>query len=79
MESFHLLPRTPQMITLQPITSNSYKVVLNTTDLTEEDHRKLIRKRDHFPAEFVHDLIDLIPQGQTFDTYDHYNMVLYVK
>lgn len=67
------------MITLQPLTHTTYKVVLDTTTLTEEDRIKLIRKRDLFPAEFVHMLIDLIPPTQTFDQYDHYNMTLYVK
>jgi hypothetical protein len=67
------------MITLSPITNTSYKVVLDTSDLTEEEHAKLIRKRDLFPAEFVHMLIDMIPSDQSFDQYDHYNMTLYVK
>ena len=67
------------MITLQPLNSNSYKVVIQSDDLTEEDRIKLLRKRDFFPAEFVHMLIDLIPPDQTFDSYDHYNMTLYVK
>lgn len=67
------------MITLQPIDTTTYKVVLDTTTLTDEDRLKLIRKRDFFPAEFVHMLIDLIPSNQTFDQYDHYNMTLYVK
>jgi hypothetical protein len=67
------------MITLSPITDTSYKVVLDTTNLTEEEHTKLIRKRDLFPAEFVHMLIDMIPSDQSFDTYDHYNMTLHVK
>ena len=79
MESFHLLPRTPQMITLNSLSPTAYKVVINTDDLTEEDRVKLIRKRDFFPAEFVRTLIDLIPPHQTFDQYDHYNMTLYVK
>lgn len=67
------------MITLTPINETTYKVVLNTNDLTDEERTKLIRKRDLFPAEFVHQLIDLLPPDQTFDTYDHYNMTLYVK
>lgn len=67
------------MITLQPLTTTSYKVVLNTETLTDEERTKLIRKRDLFPAEFVHMLIDLIPPSQSFDQYDHYNMTLYVK
>jgi len=67
------------MITLQPLSESSYKVVLDTTTLTDEERIKLIRKRDLFPAEFVHMLIDLIPSSQSFDTYDHYNMTLYVK
>lgn len=67
------------MITLTPINPTTYKVVLDTSDLTEEERVKLIRKRDLFPAEFVHMLIDMIPENQTFDTYDHFNMTLYVK
>jgi hypothetical protein len=67
------------MITLQTINSTTYKVVLQTEDLTDEERTKLIRKRDFFPAEFVNTLIDLLPPDQTFDTYDHYNMTLYVK
>jgi hypothetical protein len=67
------------MITLNPINETTYKVVIQSDDLTEEDHIKLLRKRDLFPAEFVHQLIDLIPPNQTFDTYDHYSMTLYVK
>jgi hypothetical protein len=67
------------MITLQTINPTTYKVVLQTEDLTDEERTKLIRKRDFFPAEFVNTLIDLLPPDQTFDTYDHYNMTLYVK
>jgi len=67
------------MITLNPINPTTYKVVLNTNELTDEERLKLIRKRDFFPAEFVNTLIDLLPSDQTFDTYDHYNMTLYVK
>lgn len=67
------------MITLTPLTTNSYKVIIETDDLTEEERVKLIRQRDLFPAEFVHRLIDLLPPNQEFDTYDHYNMTLYVK
>lgn len=66
------------MITLQPIDNASYKVVIMSDDMVEEDLKKLIRKRDFFPAEFVHQLIDLLPPDQTFDSYDHYNMTLYV-
>lgn len=67
------------MITLTPLTTNSYKVVIEVDDLTEEERCKLIRQRDLFPAEFVHRLINLLPENQEFDTYDHYNMTLYVK
>lgn len=67
------------MITLDPLSPTSYKVTIHSDDLTEEERCKLIRQRDLFPAEFVHRLIDLIPPNQTFDTYDHYNMTLYVK
>lgn len=67
------------MITLTPLTTNSYKVVIEVDDLTEEERIKLLRQRDLFPAEFVHRLINLLPPNQEFDTYDHYNMTLYVK
>ncbi len=67
------------MITLTPLTTNSYKVVIEVDDLTEEERVKLIRQRDLFPAEFVHRLINLLSENQEFDTYDHYNMTLYVK
>lgn len=67
------------MITLQPLSDSAYKVVIQSDDLTEEERLKLLRKRDLFPAEFVHLLIDMIPPNQSFDTYDHYNMTLYVK
>ena len=67
------------MITLQPLTQTSYKVVIQSDDLTEEERMKLLRKRDFFPAEFIHMLIDLIPTNQSFDQYDHYNMTPYVK
>jgi len=67
------------MITLTPLTTNSYKVVIEVDDLTEEERIKLLRQRDLFPAEFVHRLINLLPENQEFDTYDHYNMTLYVK
>jgi len=67
------------MITLSPLSSTSYKVIIHSDDLTEEERIKLLRQRDLFPAEFVHRLIDLIPAHQSFDTYDHYNMTLYVK
>lgn len=67
------------MITLNPINETTYKVVIESDDLTEEDRIKLLRQRDLFPAEFVHRLINLLPENQTFDQYDHYNMTLYVK
>ena len=67
------------MITLNPLDSRSYKVVIHSDDLTEEERIKLLRQRDLFPAEFVHRLITLLPEDKTFDTYDHYNMTVYVK
>lgn len=67
------------MITLSPINETSYRVVINSDDLSDEERIKLLRKRDLFPAEFVHTLIDLLPPELSFDTYDHYNMTLYVK
>lgn len=67
------------VITLDPISPTSYKITIHSDDLTDEERIKLIRQRDLFPAEFVHRLIDLLPEHQEFDTYDHYNMMLYVK
>ena len=67
------------MITLQPINDTTYKVIIESDDLTEEERIKLLRQRDLFPAEFVHRLINMLPSDQSFDTYDHYNMTLYVK
>lgn len=68
-----------QMIILQSINDTQYQVVLDTHELTYEEHAKLIRQRDLFPGQFVNTLIDLLPEDKTFDTYDHYNMVLNVK
>lgn len=67
------------MITLTSINDTSYQVVLDTTELTYEETAKLLRKRDLFPGVFVNELIDLLPPDKTFDTYDHYNMVINVK
>lgn len=67
------------MIILNPLTDNSYKVIIDTTNLTDEERVKLLRKRDLFPAEFVSLLVDLIPEEKTFDTYSHFDMVLNVK
>lgn len=67
------------MITLTSINDTSYQVVLDTTELTYEETDKLLRKRDLFPGVFVNELIDLLPPDKTFDTYDHYNMVINVK
>ena len=67
------------MITLDPLSPTSYKVVIQSDDLTDEERIKLLRQRDLFPAEFVHRLINMLPEHQTFDQYDHYNMTLYVK
>ena len=67
------------MITLTPINETQYKVNIDTSDLEPEDARKLLRKRDKFPAEFVKDLEDLLHAGQQLDNYDHYNLVLTVN
>lgn len=67
------------MITLQSINDTQYQVVLDTNELTYEERAKLLRQRDVFPGQFVNTLIDLLPQDKIFDTYDHYNMVIYVK
>jgi hypothetical protein len=67
------------MITLTPINETQYKVNIDTSTLEPEDARKLLRKRDRFPAEFVKDLEDLLPTGQHLESYDHYNLVLTVN
>jgi hypothetical protein len=67
------------MITLSPINETQYKVIIDTSDLEPEDARKLLRKRDRFPAEFLKDLEDLLPTGQQLEAYDHYNLVLTVN
>jgi hypothetical protein len=67
------------MITLDSLSSTSYKVTIRSDDLTEEERIKLLRQRDLFPAEFLHRLINLLPSDQEFDQYDHYNMTLHVK
>jgi len=67
------------MITLTPINDTQYKVVITTDELTHEERAKLIRKRDLFPAEFIQLLIELLPENQQLDSYDHFNLVLTVK
>jgi len=67
------------MITLTSINETQYKVIIDTSDIEPEEARKLIRKRDRFPAEFVKDLEDLLPAGQQLDNYDHYSLVLTVN
>lgn len=67
------------MITLAPINDKQYQVVITTDELTYEDRAKLLRKRDVFPGLFVSDLIDLLPEDKSFDTYNHFAMVLNVK
>lgn len=66
------------MISLIPLSDTQYKVQIDSIQLSEEESTKLLRKRDHFPSEFVHMLIDLIPEHQSFQTYDHYQMILNV-
>jgi hypothetical protein len=67
------------MITLSPINETQYKVIIDTSTLEPEDATKLLRKRDRFPAEFVKDLENLLPEGQQLEAYDHYNLVLTVN
>lgn len=67
------------MIKLQSIDDKHYQVVLDMTGLDIEEGQKLLRKRDRFPAEFVKDIIDLLPEDQEFDTYDHFQMIVSVK
>ena len=67
------------MITLSPIDDKSYKVNIDTSNLEPEDATKLLRKRDRFPAEWVKDLENLLPEGQKLQTYDHFNLVLTIR
>jgi hypothetical protein len=67
------------MITLTQIDDKSYKVNIDTSELEPEDARKLLRKRDRFPAEWVRDLENLLPEGQQLETYDHFNLVLTIR
>jgi hypothetical protein len=67
------------MITLTQIDDKSYKVNIDTSELEPEDARKLFRKRDRFPAEWVRDLETLLPEGQQLETYDHFNLVLTIR
>jgi hypothetical protein len=67
------------MITLQPVTDTTYKVVINADDMTEEDYNKLIRERDKFPNEFVKRILTVIPEDQQFYSYEHLQMLLTVK
>lgn len=69
-------------VTLNSLSPTQYKVVIDPSVYDESEYeqfQKLIRKRDHFPAEWLKHLIELIPEHQQFDTYDHYTMVLNVK
>ena len=67
------------MITLSPLNETQYKVVIDTSNLEPEDTTKLLRKRDLFPAEWVKELENLLPENQQLDSYDHFNLVLTVK
>ena len=67
------------MITLSPIDDKSYKVNIDTSNLEPEDATKLLRKRDRFPAEWVKDLENLLPEKQQLQTYDHFNLVLTIR
>lgn len=69
-------------VTLNSLSPTQYKVVIDSSAYDESEYeqfQKLIRKRDHFPAEWLKYIIELIPNNQQFDTYDHYNMILNVK
>jgi deoxyribose-phosphate aldolase len=67
------------MIDLQAITPNTFKVVIQTDDLTEEERDKLLRERDKTPAEFVKRLESILPENMTLQTYDHLNMLATVS
>ena len=67
------------MITLTQIDDKSYKVNIDTSNLEPEDATKLLRKRDRFPAEWVKDLENLLPDGEQLETYDHFNLVLTIR
>lgn len=67
------------MITFDPITTNTFKVVLQTDDMTEEERDKLLYERDKIPADFCLRLIKLLEaQDMKFITYDHLNMIVTV-
>lgn len=67
------------MINLQQLDEKHYQVILDMTGLDLEEGQKLLRRRDRFPAEFLKDIINLLPEDQTFDTYDHYQMIVKIK
>jgi len=67
------------MITLEPVTDTTYKVVINADDMTEEDYNKLIKERDRLPIDFLNRISQLIPEGQSFHSYEHLQMLLTVK
>jgi hypothetical protein len=67
------------MIEFDPITPNTFKVVIQTDDMTEEEHDKLLYQRDKTPAEFVKRLISILPENMEFKTYDHLNMIVTVS
>jgi hypothetical protein len=67
------------MITFDSITPNTFKVVIQSDDMTDDDRDKLLRERDKTPAEFVTRLIRLLDeQNMRFLTYDHLNMIVTV-
>lgn len=67
------------MITLEYVTDTTYKVIINSDDLTEEEYNKLIRERDHLPIDFIQRIISVIPEHQQFYSYEHLQMLLTVK
>jgi hypothetical protein len=67
------------MITLSPLNETQYKVVIDQSDLEYDDFVKLLRKRDHFPAEFIKEIELLLPSNQSLKTYDHFEMILTVN
>jgi hypothetical protein len=67
------------MITLQPVTDTTFKVVIQKNSITEEEYTKLIRERDRLPNDFIRRIIPLIPEGKQFYSYEHLEMLLTVN
>jgi hypothetical protein len=47
-------------------------------DLDQEEIRKFWRFQGHFPNDFARAIVEILPEGKTFDYYDHLNNILKV-